>query len=609
MILRDYQNNLVSKAEKALSEYGNTLAVAATGAGKTIMLAELAKRIGGKTLVLQHRDELIYQNESKFRLVNKNGGINATSFVKANDKDYSGQAVFAMVQTISRNGNINQMPKFDHLIIDECHHATSESYVRIIERIKDINPNALLSGFTATPCRVDGKGLRRAGFDNCCAEISTEHLIGLGFLVPPVCYVLDLDGVDFKSVHKTAGEYDMDEVAEIMDVEVHNETVFQKWFEKAGSKEAGQRKTIIFCSTVRHAENVCITFRNHGINAVTISGDTPTRQREEQLKDFSVGKVVNGGIQVVCNCAVLTEGFDAPECSCIILLRPCSAKSTMIQMIGRGLRINPDSSSSYPKTDCIVLDFGMSLTTHGDLVSSGKRGIDDKTKKCPSCESQVPFDTEECPICGFVWEQEEPKEQNPFWFCPVALDKNIIPELRKCKNINPISKDEPTCPYCGAGKQGFDDDKETLNNVNMILFNIINQSPFKWADIFNTNSLLVASGFESSAYVVSKDGGNSFFALGKTGKKHLKVLQTGNKAICLSAADDFLRMNESSDAASKSKRWLLDYPTEKQISKLNEFGYQLGGYGLSNNQLTKYDANCHLSFQWHRKQIEKAIGL
>ena len=978
MILRDYQNNLVSKAEKALSEYGNTLAVAATGAGKTIMLAELAKRIGGKTLVLQHRDELIYQNESKFRLVNKDSksfnGLNATSFVKANDKDYSGQAVFAMVQTISRNGNINQMPRFDHLIIDECvsgdtlisgipireikegyivdsynhnkkiiekkrvvrvfkkkaskiltiklsngcliqctenhkffvdceylpasqisvnmfltfndaihqknnningeknnvqsllcsmwnicrgketqsrlplslrnvqegkigekkkniknqllymwqvngmfwevsrrafyslircwqqgssllfrclqfskkrkgicrckqkngqiqqnlcvgtnekikpdaqrinkteddnnqksewdvkcspcytkgkwngtnstsiidgcfswlgngssckysyikrkihrftsllqdrcckrktqdsnrdrwggscrtektfrqeegcclervrvesieiqeqrnipessrlyqesfvydleiednhnyfangilvhncHHATSESYVRIIERIRDLNPNALLSGFTATPCRVDGKGLRRAGFDNCCAEISTEHLIGLGFLVPPVCYVLDLDGVDFKSVHKTAGEYDMDEVAEIMDVEVHNETVFQKWFEKAGSKEAGQRKTIIFCSTVKHAENVCIAFRNHGINAVTISGDTPTRQREEQLKDFSTKSVESGGIQVVCNCAVLTEGYDNPSCSCVILLRPCSAKSTMIQMIGRGLRINPEGR----KDDCIVLDFGMSLTTHGDLVSSGKRGIDDKTKKCPSCESQVPFDTEECPICGFVWEQEEPKEQNPFWFCPVALDKNIIPELRKCKNINPISKDEPTCPYCGAGKQGFDDDKETLNNVNMILFNIINQSPFKWADIFNTNSLLVASGFESSAYVVSKDGGNSFFALGKTGKKHLKVLQAGNKAICLSAADDFLRMNESSDAASKSKRWLLDYPTEKQISKLNEFGYQLGGYGLGNNQLTKYDANCHLSFQWHRKQIEKAIGL
>ena len=600
MILRDYQNNLVSKAQSALSEYGNTLAVAATGAGKTIMLAELAKRIGGKTLILQHRDELIYQNESKFRLVNSGGGINATSFVKANDKDYSGEAVFAMVQTIARNGNINQMPRFDHLIIDECHHATSDSYVRIIEKIKSDNPNALLSGFTATPCRADKKGLRRAGFDNCCSEISTSELVRLGFLVPPVAYTLNLEGVDFGNVHKTAGEYDMDEVAEIMDVEIHNETVFQKWIELAGGKEAGQRKTIIFCSTVKHAENVCIVFKNHGINAVTISGDTPTRQREEQLKNFSVGKVEHGSIQVVCNCAVLTEGFDAPECSCIVLLRPCSAKSTMIQMIGRGLRINPEGQ----KDDCIVLDFGMSLSTHGDLIVSGVKGLDDVPKTCPSCDSKVPPDVSECPICGYIW--EAPEFTN--WHCPIGCD----PLNDNCNNQDEIHWRSKNCPECGEPKPR-DVEISNIANIDMILINILDQSPFKWSDIFATETLLVASGFESSAYVVSKDGGNSFFALGKTGKKHINVLQAGNKAICLSAADDFLRMNEDSDAASKTKRWLTDYPTDRQVSKLNEFGYQLGGYGSSgyglNNQLTKYDANCHLSFQWHRKQIEKAIGI
>ena len=554
MILRPYQNNLVSKAVDALQEHKNTLAVAATGAGKTIMLADLANRIGGKTLVLQHREELIQQNHDKFRLVNPKA---FTSFVKANDKDYSGEAVFAMVQTLSRNGNLDKLPKFEHLIIDEAHHSVAESYIRIIERIKDLNPDTLLSGFTATPCRADKKGLRRAGFDNCCAEISTATLVKLGFLVPPKAYTHNLAGVDFNGVKKVAGEYDMDEVAEIMDVEIHNETIFKKWFELAGSKEAGSRKTIVFCSTVNHAVNVCMVFKKHGINAVTISGNTPAREREENLKRFS-----DGDIQVVCNCAVLTEGFDAPACSCVVLLRPCSAKSTMIQMIGRGLRIDTKAN----KQDCIVLDFGMSLATHGDLVGGGKKGLDDIPKICPSCDSKVPPDISECPICGYIWEAPEKS-------CPKDKDK----------------------------------DPEIAEDIEMIMLNILEQSPFKWADLFNTNTLLVATGFESSAYVVSKDGGINFVAIGKTGKARPKILQQGNQATCLSVADDFLRMNELSDAASKAKRWLYDYPSEKQLNMLKQFGYQQDKKLL--NQLTKYEANCHLAFAWNRKQIENKLGV
>lgn len=143
----------------------------------------------------------------------------------------------------------------------------------------------------------------------------------------------------------------------------------------------------------------------------------------------------------------------------------------------------------------------------------------------------------------------------------------------------------------------------TQDDIDMILVNILDQSPFLWRDIFETETLLVATGFESSAFVVSKDGGSSYVALGKAPKRRPSILQSGSKTTCLSIADDFLRMTELSDAAQKTNRWLKDRPSEKQIQKLQEFGYQNGFW----KTMTKYDANCHLAFRWNQRQIEKAL--
>jgi superfamily II DNA or RNA helicase len=268
MILRPYQDRLVSRAVAALQERGNTLAVAPTGAGKTIMLADLARRMGGKQCILQHRQELTNQNLTKFKAVNPRTRV---GIYNADVKSWHGDTTFAMVQTLSRNGNLNSIPALDLLIIDESHHAIADSYRRIIDAILARNANCKIVGFTATPARGDGKGLRGV-FDNCCDQISLHSLISQGFLVPPRTFVCALEGVDeqLQSVRKTrSGEYDMEQVEHIMDVEIHNEAVVREW-----KKLAGNRKTIVFCSTIEHAEHVTATFRSAGINARTVTGKT-----------------------------------------------------------------------------------------------------------------------------------------------------------------------------------------------------------------------------------------------------------------------------------------------------------------------------------------------
>ena len=541
---------MVSKAKTALDTKRNTLAVAATGSGKTIMLSALSSKVGGKTLILQHRDELVAQNCQKFQMINPKL---ETSIFDGKSKDISGQATFAMVQSLSRR--LAAIPYLDHLIVDEAHHSTSKTYLAIINAAKEKNPGLLLSGWTATPTRADGFGLKRAGFNNCCEEIGIKELVDLGYLVPPKAYRCTLDGVDLSEVRKTfSGEYDMDEVEEIMDVAVHNRTIVNKWREYAGD-----RQTIVFCSTVEHATHVTEEFASQGVKVALLTGSTSETARRAMLAAFD-----KGTIQVICNVAVLTEGYDCQTVSCIVLLRPCSFKSTMLQMVGRGLRtVDPELYPGVEKTDCVVLDFGATLETHEDLYV--KPMLDDREKECPECGSMVQPGTSICQICGHVWEP---------------------PEKRK------------------AG--GDKDDEELVTEVEMVEIDILRQSPFKWVDLFGSGKAMIAKGFEAMVGIFSVDG-DRFVAIGKVGKeKGIRVLQKGRKPQCLSKADDFLRLNETDDAAAKTKRWLREPATDKQWALLERAGYSRNIYG---NVFTKYTANAHLNFRWNQWRIEKAMGL
>ena len=203
MILRGYQEAAINAASDALDKHGNTLVVAPTGAGKTIMLSALVGKRFEKNqniLILQHRDELVAQNSSKFHKVNP---AMTSSMCNAAQNDWSGDATFAMVQTLSREKNLAAMPKIDMIVVDEAHHTVADTYQRIIKAAKKANEGVQVVGFTATPNRGDKKGLRGI-FSNCSHQIEISTLINEGFLVRPKTFVIDVGVQDELRRHRAA---------------------------------------------------------------------------------------------------------------------------------------------------------------------------------------------------------------------------------------------------------------------------------------------------------------------------------------------------------------------------------------------------------------------
>ena len=550
MILRPYQEVAVSDACNALDKHKNTLVVAPTGAGKTIMLSSLVgKRYkkGKRILVIQHRDELVKQNKEKFEKVNP---YITTSIVNGKVKHWDGDAIFSMIQTMSRDRNLRDRPLFDMVVVDEGHHAAADTYVKVIDAVRMDNENAEIVGFTATPNRGDGKGLRSV-FNNCAHQIELATLIREGFLVRPKSYVVDLGINDqLDSVTRRGKEYDMEEVAAIMDRRVINERIVEEWKEKAGD-----RKTVVFCSTVLHAEHVCEAFLRAGVKANFLIGETPKDERAKMLHDLEFGDM-----QVIVNVMVLTEGFDAPPVSCIILTRPCSQKGTMVQMIGRGLRIlDPELYPNTIKTDCIVMDFGTSILTHGALDEAANLdgrpkdpNAEGPTKICPECEGEVSANTKVCPFCEYEFEQKV---------------------------------------------------KDVLDSFVMTEYDLMQLSPFMWIDPYGLGTAMMATGFQGFAMVGHI--GNYWIAIVKAQNGRARVVSIGEKVQAMAAADDFLREVEDSNAANKSKRWLNQAATPKQKELLRKNGLQVSEMDFS---WTKYKAACCLGYYFNRDQIDRLIA-
>jgi hypothetical protein len=342
----------------------------------------------------------------------------------------------------------------------------------------------------------------------------------------------------------------MDEVARIMNKRVINERVVNEWQDRAGD-----RKTVVFCSTINHAQDLLDMFIEHDINAEMVIGDTPKPEREQILHDLEFGDV-----QVVVNVAVLTEGFDAPPVSCVVLTRPCSFKSTMVQMIGRGLRIlDPEIYPDQIKKDCIVLDFGSSILTHGALDEAAN--LDGKPKD-PNGEAPE----KQCPECGF---------------------------------INPLNV--RMCVECGYEFQS--QDTEELVDFTLTEYDLMELSPFLWMDIFGNGSCLMAMGFNGFG-VVGTVGDTSIGLVKAQNGRKVRSVAIGGKVQAMSAADDFMREIEDSNGANKSKRWLNERATDKQREALRRGGVQVSAMDFS---WTKYKAACWLNYLWNKEQIDAAV--
>ncbi|SNR45500.1 DEAD/DEAH box helicase [Puniceibacterium sediminis] len=552
MRLRPRQKTFVERSLAALGTHRNTLGIAPTGAGKTIMLSAVTGEVIGdsaaKACVLAHRDELTDQNRGKFARVNP--GL-TTSVVDASSKSWAGRVTFAMVPTLAREANLAAMPVLDLLVIDEAHHAVAASYRRIIDRVRDANPDARIFGVTATPNRGDKKGLREV-FDNVADQVRLGELIASGHLVPPRTFVIDV-GVqeELKSVRKSLADFDMAKVASIMDRAPVTDEVIRHWKEKAGD-----RQTVVFCSTVAHAAHVTEAFNAADVPAALIHGDLPSEERRNILAAYATGE-----IRVIVNVAVLTEGWDHPPTSCVVLLRPSSYKSTMIQMVGRGLRtIDPEEHPGVIKTDCVVLDFGTSSLIHGtleqDVDLDGKTETGEApTKLCPGCGADIPLACFECPLCGEVFGGNEDGEAEAA-------------------------------------------DRADLSGFIMTEIDLLKRSSFAWIDLFGSDDALMANGFNAWGGIFFLDG--RWHAVGGAKGQSPRLLGIGERTVCLAQADDWLNEVESDESAFKTRGWLNQAATEKQLQYLPPAYRQ--DYGL-----TRYHASALMTFTFNKRAIRHLI--
>lgn len=555
MQLRPRQQVFCDKSVAALDERGNTLGVAPTGAGKTVMLSAIAGSYvnkGASAMVLQHRDELVAQNRATFEHVNPRA---TTGLFTAGRKEWGYGATFAMVATLAGDRNLDGMPPLDFIAIDEGHHAVANSYMRIIHAAKERNPKVKLLLVTATPNRGDKKALR-AVVDNVSDQITLGELIEGRHLVRPRTLVVDI-GVqgELAGVRKTMNDFDMTAVEAIMDKQVLNDRVIEEW-----GKVAGERQTVVFCSTVAHAVHVAEAFRLAGIRAATVEGKMTSADRRETLAAYDRGE-----LQVITNVAVLTEGWDHQPTSCVVLLRPSSFKSTMIQMIGRGLRkVDPERYPGVVKDDCIVMDFGTSILTHGSIEQDCHlegAGV----KECPDCASSVPVQSRECAICGHEWPRPE----------------DIV---------------EP------AGEGGADGPKQRgeIGEFVMTEVDLLADSPFRYENLFD-GLVSIASALDAWAVVVCY--GTRWHAIGggrDVGIHHLA--DNGDRLLSMAAADDFLRVHGDSEMANKAKRWLASPPSDKQLAMLQMTPMQAMGEGT-----TKYRATCLIQWRFSEKAIRTVL--
>ena len=391
--------------------------------------------------------------------------------------------------------------------------------------------------------------------NNVADQITLKELIEARLLVRPRTMVVDVGVRDqLAGVKRTISDYDMTQVEEIMDKDVVNDKVVAEW-----AKVAADRQTVVFCSTVAHAMHVRDAFREAGYTAETVHGDMGEADRRATLERYDRAE-----FQVITNVAVLTEGWDHQPTSCVILLRPSSYASTMIQMIGRGLRlVDPERYPNVIKDDCIVLDFGTSILMHGALEQ--QTNIDQAgTKDCPECQSTVPAQSRDCPICGFEWPREE---------------------------ANP---DDPEAPVEPPEKK----ERQALSDFVMTEIELLEDSPYRYEALFNS-LVMIATAIDAWVAVVSYHGRWVAFGGGKM--IGVKILANNrDRFVSLAAADDFLRIHGDTDVGSKSKRWLSQPASPKQLELL-------GLDAMSGIGVTKYRAACLLQWKFSERIIRNHL--
>jgi len=365
--LRTYQQDCLQNILDYKSQGINRqLVQLPTGAGKTVVFAHLIQEMKCRTLVLAHTLELIDQAKDKIKMICPDLDV---GIVQCGIKEIDRPVVVSSIQSARQPETLEilRAQNFSLLIYDECHHAASDSARMVIKELGfGSGTQKLFVGFSATPARSDTRGLGN-DFDQIVFTKPIRDLIAEEYLCQPKGVKIATD-LDLDRVSTLDGDFVAKSLAKVMDTDQMNDLVVKTFLE-----QASDRKTICFAVSIDHAQHLNEKFLSAGFSSKMVCGATPKDERDGILTQFKQGQV-----SVLTNCQVLTEGFDCPDVSCIILARPTKSASLYQQMAGRGLRRHPN------KNDCLILDFGdvshslcgvFDLTSDAELVS--KRHHDD----------------------------------------------------------------------------------------------------------------------------------------------------------------------------------------------------------------------------------------
>jgi superfamily II DNA or RNA helicase len=351
LTLRPYQEEAIARIDSCLSESASTLLVLPTGTGKTRTAATYVQRRGGRTLWLAHRQELIDQGRASLEDVTgrKVSVEKADQFARGTD------IVVASVQTLKGDRLASFRDRFtpELIVTDEAHHAPSASY----RAIYDAFPSAKHLGLTATPDRHDEKAMGLV-FDTVAYVYEIRDAIRDRYLCPIRALSVEVEAIDLRAVGTVAGDLNQGELDAVMSAEEALHGVIGATLE-----HAGDRRTVVFTTSVDNAHRLAeIANRYRTGCARAVDGGTDPRQRATVLRDHQAG-----AYQFLFNVGVLTEGYDDPAISCIVMARPTSSRALYAQCAGRGLRI------ADGKVDCLLVDLvgnagKHSLVTAADVL-------------------------------------------------------------------------------------------------------------------------------------------------------------------------------------------------------------------------------------------------
>lgn len=380
--LRDYQIDGVNKIRNAYARgFKAPLYTLPTGGGKTVLYAyitESAASKGNRVLVLEHRRELIRQASGKLSEINVSHGVIAPGFSMTGDS-----VQIASVQTLGRR--LDKIPAPDMIIIDEAHHAAAGTWSKIIQAF----PKAKLLGVTATPQRMDGKGLGThcgSFFDTLITGPSVKWLIDNNYLCQPLVYAPPTD-FNIDGIKTIAGDYDKKEVNNRIDKPKITGCAIDHY-----NRLCPDAPALVFCSSLKHAAHVLEQARENCISAEILDGKLSIPVREARIKALATGM-----IKWLITVDVVNEGTDIPIVSTAILLRPTKSLGLYLQQVGRVLR--PYES----KQNAIILDHVGNCHRHGLPDMTRVWSLDGYKPKRKRKNQEPELQIKQCKICYAVF--------------------------------------------------------------------------------------------------------------------------------------------------------------------------------------------------------------